>query len=921
MAKQTLVEAQYEIIGQLDVAAIYTSWGLKLAGSPGNNGWQSAHIFGEEDRNPSAAINCGDKPELRGRYRNFITCETLSFFDAAVSFAGVFSDWQSARAHFAEMAGVVLPDDQNQADQLAWLPWDDNDALAYARGRKDGKRLVSKVLRISGARCAFYPKKMKKHSVFALPVCGKSEHDVLGHYFFNARPGKPISLWQKGAPDLLKKSLVTKNCPCGFINNYAWMNLDEAEVVVIVEGPPDMLAMQTEIGLAGKQKKHAVFATSHGTGMPSNQTLATLKGKKVVLVGDCDKPGQERVRKLAEALGYYCEVAIVTLPYDITEDHGKDCEDFFMDGNNYDDFFALKSEYAPITEGEAPSNPGSTGQMTPETALKELGISVLGRTPDGDIQLFNERNQQWELVGNIDRFGYMTFISFAGREALSVVVDAKEAQGDLVSWLGVRREIAAQASERRVNPDTFVEEGVWPFSDQLLIVGNDYAANWDGEVLTKIESPFYRDRVLKFGCNDNNEQWFDFATLQEDIFNAGDHKWCEEVINQVQAMIEPWNWKNKEIDPAVVTGMIIVTLVQKMMTWCPQLVILGKTSTGKSRLAEVLAKLFGKLGLNIEAQSTATGIRQKIGRSSRSVLIDEWDRAQPVERRKILDMMRAACRGSSRVTGTSRQKAIATASKQSFFALGITSNLSDEADINRFIQLQILKWDSTIENKFLPYHDDGDLSQLSRQLLAIAVRYGLAIANLARDIGQVEIEGLSARLVEGYAAPVAALCCAFGEPTIETAKRLIFNFTRDVDYEIQDDERNLIEAILSAAVTLRGKTGRRTIGQLIEDLKTTDFDEAQGALAGVGIRVDESNDLIFLQYGTILDHLLKGTPWEGQTIAEILLRIPGCSKKRTRIGGVNRIAVFMKFTQFNAMFVVDEEDEKTGSPNLTEDDF
>ena len=79
--------------------------------------------------------------------------------------------------------------------------------------------------------------------------------------------------------------------------------------------------------------------------------------------------------------------------------------------------------------------------------------------------------------------------------------------------------------------------------------------------------------------------------------------------------------------------------------------------------------------------------------------------------------------------------------------------------------------------------------------------------------------------------------------------------------------------------------------------------------------------MIFLQYGTILDHLLKGTPWEGQTIAEILLRIPGCSKKRTRIGGVNRIAVFMKFTQFNAMFVVDEEDEKTGSPNLTEDDF
>lgn len=53
-----------------------------------------------------------------------------------------------------------------------------------------------------------------------------------------------------------------------------------------------------------------------------------LNGARVVIIGDCDKPGQAHVEKVAASLAELAQVKIAKLPFDIVENHGKDVSDY-----------------------------------------------------------------------------------------------------------------------------------------------------------------------------------------------------------------------------------------------------------------------------------------------------------------------------------------------------------------------------------------------------------------------------------------------------------------------------------------------------------------------------------------------------------------------------------------------------------------
>lgn len=85
---------------------------------------------------------------------------------------------------------------------------------------------------------------------------------------------------------------------------------------------------------------------------------AIFKGLIVYVCHDCDSPGQSANRKVARQLARVAaEVRIVRLPYPITEDHGRDITDWWMDHDfDRDGFRRLLDEAVPFDEamGEDP---------------------------------------------------------------------------------------------------------------------------------------------------------------------------------------------------------------------------------------------------------------------------------------------------------------------------------------------------------------------------------------------------------------------------------------------------------------------------------------------------------------------------------------------------------------------------------------
>ena len=82
-------------LATLDIQAEYTRLGIGITGNkPSATGWLACRAKGREDKHASAAINVGDTPSMRGRYRDHGgEGDTLSLWDFAAKY-GPHGDWK-----------------------------------------------------------------------------------------------------------------------------------------------------------------------------------------------------------------------------------------------------------------------------------------------------------------------------------------------------------------------------------------------------------------------------------------------------------------------------------------------------------------------------------------------------------------------------------------------------------------------------------------------------------------------------------------------------------------------------------------------------------------------------------------------------------------------------------------------------------
>ena len=259
-----------EVLRGLDIQAEFEKYGVKIAAGaqPNPSGWLACHSLYRQDKNPSAAINVGSDPNLRGIYVDFGERGnggkpqlTKSLFDVAAEF-GPFMTGKDAYYRYARDSGVSAGGD-----------------LGKKNGKGKGKVVITYDYHDAAGALLFQ-------------VCRMSPKKFLQRRPVTRPDGKGDWIW-----DLKGVDPVPYHLP----------EVIPAALVYIVEGEKD----------ADRLRSLGLVATCNpmGAGKWRPGYNPHFKGKVVVIFPDNDQAGRSHAHDVARALHKIAaSVKIVELP-------------------------------------------------------------------------------------------------------------------------------------------------------------------------------------------------------------------------------------------------------------------------------------------------------------------------------------------------------------------------------------------------------------------------------------------------------------------------------------------------------------------------------------------------------------------------------------------------------------------------------
>lgn len=903
-----------EILDRLDIRAAYQELGVEITGhEPNGGGWLECRAFGRVDNSPSAGVNVGSEYPRRGRYKEFVgDGANLSLFEFAVlASPGRFTTWTAARDHFAEVTGVKLPSSKpprNPTDSLEFRDY--NEALVKSWCYKK-QGVTEPAVKLCGGRIAT---ESKRHTVVSLPVFGESglEDDPCGWVSWNVT-GKPLEIFAgKGIPPKYVKMKTASGSRAGWMGRHGLQVIETAYAVWVTEGPSDMLGLVSTIhGQApGELDKNAVVCNSAGA-MERNEldSVAMFAGKRVFVVPDCDQAGQTGCRRRAEMIAEVAErVLFVRLPFEITENHGKDLRDYFGTGATWEDLKQLAAVGEVIRRPvEAPSIADATQQQIDEAKstedktatffeyklLEDIGLEVLGEFDGGSgkVKVFSVFHRKTDVIPEVSRLQYHRLVQICGPTAKSKVIDSVESVPDFYTMKQVREAISLISGYRRIEGNEY-GIGCWQGKDEegadtqaVVLVGAGEAAVRNGRPgLKRVIKPRYGGRLLDISSSD---PWYDYEELSA-LVDSCDQAAAESTVVELETLFARWRWTHQGQAPKVLAGLVVATWVQTLWQWRPQISINGQSNAGKSTLFKLLEGLFGNLSLT-SSDATGAGIIQAIANRAPAVLIDEFDSNR--HRTEILEMLRMSGRGDKRLRGTAHgQKGTRFTLRHIVWTAGIESGLTREPDKNRFIRLELVKPLSKDMGR-LNIPGTEELAALGQRTLAVALKFVFAARELADSLRLLKFPGVNERLVECYAVPAACYSLAVGSEAGQPSEVLqrMLECIGDIEDGV-DDGRRLLSDILETEILLE-KGERASVSQILERRQTDPLKLISLETKGVALVTHDNirDGYLFISHNTVKRYLLRGTAWESQNIDEILVRLPGCAKARKRCGGRNGI--------------------------------
>ena len=643
-----------------------------------------------------------------------------------------------------------------------------------------------------------------------------------------------------------------------------------------------------------------------------------LDGRDVIVVPDCDPPnaktgkivGAEHAKEVADSLiGIAKTIHVLELPGcepkwgldDWLQKGGHTLQELAEIGRETPEWGPESKIITAVAIGDTEEEMADP-LANDRRILNECGITYVAQhDAGGGIEIFSDVTQKFSMI-SANRLGavkYEDLVLAGGHRIRQKVKRSNDDTGDY-SMNEIRVAIAAVASQTSA-----LEEkhgvGVWENNDCLIVVNARRLGILNGKPELQITSnPVHFGTAYNIG---DRCEWIDLKNLQADIVSveAQPGRLHIDDVFAVQELFSKWQFLAKgNVFPEVLTGLVLATFVQTLWTWRPQVFLTGQAYAGKSTMFKMLARLFGPL-CKMSSNSSAAGIRQFIGASSRIVLCDELEKSR--YRNEILEMVRASGRGDDSFRGTAgNQQHIAFKLQHIFWCASIESGLTTEADQSRFIVCELKKVDAKME---LPSHDD--LGAMGQRLAAAAICNFRRARKMAEHLLENKPKGVHGRICESYAVPIAMYCSAIGMSDSEGLKMYHMALSAiSASEDIESDSDALLQEIMLSQVPRRGGE-KKSVLHMLRDRIINDHTEE---LEHVGIYIHE--DDLYLNRGLILRYLLP-SDWKGKRIDTLLNRLPGARRVKKRFGGTQ-----MRFIAISRDLVTDVEIEETEGPSFEE---
>lgn len=896
-----------DVLLAMDIEAEYRELGLAIPDGvqPSVDGWLRCWARDRPRGNtPSAAINVGDGA-ARGRYYDHGgSGESLTFWDFAAKYQNGqgWAGWNDARRHYAQkytVKGLPRDDEVRDQDKLGINPGPIEPLLVKAFCDRH-KGVTFEALKLCGAKLADYPANSRMpQKVVCLNAYGPGgiEYGAVGGVFMRS-DGHEMDIYRgPQAPPLRRKKSNWGSS--GLVGEHALKNLPKAELVFKVEGISDLLALQAIIPEADRDR-HVVLTNLCGANekaLYADWVADALAGKDVVIIHDCDVPGQGGASVLAGLLmGQAARIRNLLLPYPVEQKHGRDLRDWINAGHNYSQLMSLVNG----TEPQPGPDQSPAGKMQglaemapvspPEHLLRNCGADVMRYDAEtGRVYLFALQDGSFTHIAasHMSRFSYEECAMMFGDQFLGSVAHPNEfpVPTEKYTMNDFRMALSKTAHHRKVKDEDVLGPGIWEVDDRVLMVMGHEAIAWDDAgKMEYTRSPHYHGKTIEYGTSND---WPDKEQILGHLRLAEDPDWCMQTMAEAVQLFGLWdNWANKT-SPYLVSALYCCSLIQTIWKWRPLIFVTGTTNTGKSTLQETLHTMMGPLSLACSG-TTEAGLRQHIRRSARVPLVDEFERSK--EKAKILESFRTSSRGGEAYRGTSDQSGRKFSIKAVPWFFGISPGLDWAADKNRFIIMELKELPMGKKRMVLP--PENELVALGLKLLALSIKHARpSLALCEAIVGHGEYTS-DIRMVESYATPVALLASVMGLDEAGAVAYLEEVLADHNKVEARDsDEDDFMEALMGATVRMdRGQV--RTVSQLLSatPAEILELSEMPGeALARVGIRKVPpyrlgDKERVFFVPQAVDSNLLSGTRFEGMA-KDILPRVHNGEKSAQRLCG------------------------------------
>ena len=229
-----------------------------------------------------------------------------------------------------------------------------------------------------------------------------------------------------------------------------------------------------------------------------------------------------------------------------------------------------------------------------EDICRRLQLDVLGEINNGKIKVFSSYHRKSEIIPDLNRLSYEKILQLCGPPAREVINRTKEYIIGQYTVDQVREAIGMLAGYRRIKDESERGVGVWQGksivgekTDTVILVGAGEAARLNGKpLLTKITTPRADGLLLDLS---SSHHWYDHANLNSLVKRAySDKEWVKSRIDAAIEIFSRWLWKNQEVDPLTMTGLVLASWIQTLWEWRPLVAVTGSSNSGKALAIDTL---------------------------------------------------------------------------------------------------------------------------------------------------------------------------------------------------------------------------------------------------------------------------------------------------------------------------------------------